>query len=236
MQEPADQLRGKANRLIALKKLEKKLRGELKSGSVKEAELEDELLAEAAKHDEIRTRINAAIAEQVQLNEEQLVLLQAPPPVQPNVSSVIATIQADIEGNLKKEGTPQEAIDRKDEMLSACTEAGAILQKLLLFQEALRKVGVGGGQSTGAEAEAATQSPVQGEGGPPTQSTAAAIQVDANATGEGTATATPTAPTATAAANGVKVLQEGPKRVSDISDDDLLKVRTKFRKSPYWKV
>ena len=187
----------------------------------------------------------------MQLNEEQLVLLQASPVVPPTVSSVIATIQADIEGGLSKEGAPKEALDRKDEMLQACSEAGAILQKLILFQEALRAVGVGGGQGAGAETTAATPSPTQGEAGPPAQTAAEAVPMDANAPREGgTASTTPTATAATAAtaSNGVNMLQynplsktdhtalalqEGPKRVNDVSDDDLLKGRTKFRKSPY---
>ena len=63
--------------------------------------------------------------------------------------------------------------------------------------------------------------------------------MDANAPGEGQTTSpTPAATAATAAttANGVNdvnMSQEGPKRVTDISDDDLLKGRTKFRTTPY---
>ena len=110
---------------------------------------------------------------------------------------------------------------------------------------------MGGGQRTGAETQAATSSPAQGETGPTAQGTAVAVQMDANATGEGVETQTaptPTAATAASAADGVNVLrynpdgksdstalalQEGPKRVNDISDDDLLKGRTQFRKSLY---
>ena len=65
MQDPADQLRGKANRLSGLNKLEKKLREKLKNGSIEEAELEDQLIAKAAENDKVRKEIREAIAEQV---------------------------------------------------------------------------------------------------------------------------------------------------------------------------
>ena len=175
----------------------------------------------------------------MQFNEEHRVLLQSPPVVPPSFNAVISAIQADIEGGLSKEGAPKEALDRKDEMLQACSEAGAILQKLILFQEALRAVGVGGGQGAGAETKAAAPSPTQGEAGSSAQKAADAVPMDANAPGEGEATSTaPTATAATAAtaANGVNdvnMSQEGPKRVNDVSDDDLFKGRTKFRKTPY---
>lgn len=55
LQDPADQLRGKVNRLDRLRKAEQKLREKLREGSLEEEELEQQLAEKVAANDRVRT-------------------------------------------------------------------------------------------------------------------------------------------------------------------------------------